>query len=186
MKKKKLLQMVICIVLLAVLLLVYFILRNHNEKPEENTDTAIQVLDVAASDITSICFRVEDQEEIFALKDGIWKLEKDESFEVDGDKLNSLILVLTGMTADRKLEAVPDIGEYGLNQPVQTAVLTDKNGNTHTIYWGSSNASTGVDYIYLDNQTDIVYTVSYSVLESFSETLENYKKQEAAEEEGED
>lgn len=178
MKKKKLLPLVFCILLLVALLLVYFILRDYNKETAENTDSVIQVLDVAASDITSIHFSVEDREETFALKDDIWKLEKNESFEVDGDKLNSLILAITGMTADRKLEEVTDIGEYGLDQPVQTAVLTDKNGNTHTIYWGKSNTSTNSDYIYLDDQPDIVYTVSYSVLESFGKTLEDYKKQE--------
>ena len=178
MKKKKLLPLALYVVLLVALLLVYFVLRNHNETAEEDTDTVIQVLDVAASDVTSISFKIEEQEETFILKDNIWKLEKDESFEVDGDKLDSLVSAITGMTAIRKLEEVTDIGEYGLDQPVQTAVLTEQNGNTHTVYWGSSNASTSADYIYLDNQTDIVYTISYSVLESFSEDLENYREQE--------
>lgn len=180
MKKKKLLPLVFCILLLFLLLVVYFILRNHNEEAEkaENEASVIQVLNVVADDITSISFTVAGQEETFTLTDDVWKLEGDDAFEVNEDEIDNLISSITGMTADRKLEEVADIGEYGLDQPVQTAVLTDKDGNTYTVYWGNSNASTSDDYIYINDQTDIVYTVSYSVLESFCETLEDYRKQE--------
>lgn len=180
MKKKKLFPLVFCILLLFLLLVVYFILKNHNEEAEkaENENSMIQVLNVAADDVASISFMVAGEKKNFTLTDGIWKLEGNEAFEVNEDEINNLISSITGMTAYRKLEEVTDIGEYGLNQPVQTAVLTDKDGNTYTVCWGNSNASTGNDYIYINDQTDIVYTVSYSVLESFSETLEDYRKQE--------
>lgn len=180
MKKKKWMPLLVCVILLVVLFIVYFMLKNQNAKleEEENADTSIQVLDLTTEDIVSIRFKLDGKEETFTLQDETWILESDNSFEVDGDVLDSLIATITGMTADRKLEAVTDLSEYGLDNPVQTAVLTDKDGNDYTIYWGDANSVTGDDYIYINKQTDIVYTVSYSVAESLNATLEEYRKQE--------
>lgn len=180
MKKKKWMPLVVCAVLLVILFVVYFMLKNQNAKSEEeeNADTSIQVLNVATEDVVSIRFKLDGKEETFTLQDETWALESDNSFEVDGDALDSLIATITEMTADRKLEDVTDLSEYGLDEPVQTAVLTDKDGNTYTIYWGDSNSLTGDDYIYINDQTDTVYTVSYSVAESLNATLEEYRKQE--------
>lgn len=186
MKKKKWMPLVVCVVLLVILFAVYFILKNQNAKleEEENADTSIQVLNVAKEDVASIRFMLDGKEETFTLQDETWKLESDEAFEVDGDVLDSLVTAITEMTADRKLEEVTDLSEYGLDEPVQTAVLTDKDGNTYTVYWGDSNSMTGNDYIYINDENDVVYTVSYSVLESFKTTLEEYRKQEEETTEG--
>ena len=186
MKKKKWMPLVVCVVLLVILFVVYFILKNQNEKleEEENADTSIQVLNVAKEDVDSIRFMLDGKEETFTLQDETWKLESDETFEVDGDVLDSLVTAITEMTADRKLEEVTDLSEYGLDEPVQTAVLTDKDGNTYTVYWGDSNSMTSNDYIYINDENDVVYTVSYSVLESFKTTLEEYRKQEEETTEG--
>lgn len=180
MKKKKWMPLVVCAVLLVILFVVYFMLKNQNAKSEEeeNADTSIQVLNLATEDVVSIRFKLDGNEETFTLQDETWALESDNSFEADGDALDSLIATITEMTADRKLEDVTDLSEYGLDEPVQTAVLTDKDGNTYTIYWGDSNSLTGDDYIYINDQTDTVYTVSYSVAESLNATLEEYRKQE--------
>lgn len=186
MKKKKWMPLVVCVVLLVILFVVYFILKNQNEKleEEENADTSIQVLNVAKEDVDSIRFMLDGKEETFTLQDETWKLESDETFEVDGDVIDSLVTAITEMTADRKLEEVTDLSEYGLDEPVQTAVLTDKEGNTYTVYWGNSNSMTSNDYIYINDENDVVYTVSYSVLESFKTTLEEYRKQEEETTEG--
>lgn len=186
MKKKKWMPLVVCVVLLVILFVVYFILKNQNEKleEEENADTSIQVLNVAKEDVDSIRFMLDGKEETFTLQDETWKLESDETFEVDGDVIDSLVTAITEMTADRKLEEVTDLSEYGLDEPVQTAVLTDKEGNTYTVYWGDSNSMTSNDYIYINDENDVVYTVSYSVLESFKTTLEEYRKQEEETTEG--
>lgn len=180
MKKKKWFPLVACVILLALLLIVYFILQNQNQKTEEaeSADSAIQVLSVAKDDITSICFWLDGQEETFTLIDDTWILESDDSFDVDADTLSSLITSITDMTAERKLEEVTDLSEYGLDEPVQTVVLTDSEENTYTIYWGASNSMTNNDYIYINDQKDTVFTVSYSVLETFGTTLEDYRKEE--------
>ena len=189
MKKKKWLPMVLGILLLAGLLVVYFVLKNHNEAvlQEEEAASTIEIMEIAGEDVTSICFTLEGKEVTFVLEEDTWKLESDAAFKVDGSTVEALITAITSMTADRKLENVTDLAQYGLEQPLQKAVLKDASGNTCSVSWGNTNSSTGSDYIYLNEDTGTVYTVLSTIGQTFGTSLEDYQDvSEETQEETED
>lgn len=177
MKKKKWIPLIFCSILLIALLFIYMALQKHNAKVEEmeNAEAGVKVLDMDSTDIISVGFELEGEKVVFSLDEDNWKLESDESFDVNKSAVDELIADITEMTSDRVLTDVTELSEYGLEQPVQTLVLTDKEGNTETVYWGASNALTADDYLYVEGKNDTVYTVNSDVLQALSGTLEDFR-----------
>lgn len=185
MKKKKWVPILLCAVLLVALCAIYFGLVKHNQKVAEEEEAAatINVLNMTGDDVNALTFTLDGKEETFTLSEDKWVLESDASFNVAKETMDSLVTSIAEMTADRKLENVEDLTEYGLDNPVQKAVLTTTDGTTHTIYWGTSNSMTSTDYIYVDDQMDTIYTISSTVQSGMSQTLDYFEETTEASEE---
>lgn len=177
--KKKGLPLIIAIVCLFALCVGYVCLVKYNDKQEtaESEDT-ITVLNLKADDVGKIAYEIDGETVSFTKDDDKWTLDSDASFEVDADKVTSLISSITSMTATRKMEDVSDLSEYGLSAPGQTVTLTDTDGKETTICWGSNNATTGDDYVYCTEDDKTVYTVASSVQSSLSSSVEDYRATE--------
>ncbi len=175
--KKKGLPLLIGVVALALLTVLYVMLVRHNTETEEE-DTTVKVFDLDTGDVAAVRFTLDGEEETFTLKGDTWSLASDAAFEVDSSKMSTLLDTVTAMAATRTLDNVTDLSEYGLDEPVQTMVLTMADGTVYTICWGSSNDMTGDDYVYIKEKEDVVYTVDYSILDALGETLEDYRAQE--------
>ncbi len=177
--KKKGLPLLIGIVVLVFLTVAYVILVKHNtETVEEVEDTTVKMFDLENEDVAALQFTLDGKEETFTLESDTWSLASDAAFEVDSSKMSTLLDTVTGMAASRKLENVTDLSEYGLDEPVQTLVLTMADGTVYTICWGGTNDVTGDDYVYIKEKESIVYTVDYSVLEAVGESIEDYRTEE--------
>lgn len=175
--KKKGLPLLIGVVALALLTVLYVMLVKHNTETEEE-DTTVKVFDLDAGDVAAVRFTLDGEEETFTLEDDTWSLASDAAFEVDSSKMSTLLDTVTAMAATRTLDNVTDLSEYGLDEPVQTLVLTMAGGTVYTICWGSSNDITGDDYVYIKEKENVVYTVDYSILDALGETLEDYRAEE--------
>lgn len=177
--KKKGLPLLIGIVVLVFLTVAYVILVKHNtETVEEVEDTTVKMFDLENEDVATLRFTLDGKEETFTLEGDTWSLASDAAFEVDSSKMSTLLDTVTGMAASRKLENVTDLSEYGLDEPVQTLVLTMADGTVYTICWGGTNDVTGDDYVYIKEKESVVYTVDYSVLEALGESIEDYRTEE--------
>lgn len=174
--KKKGLPLLIGIVVLVFLTVAYVILVKHNTETVE--DTTVKMFDLENEDVAALQFTLDGKEETFTLESDTWSLASDAAFEVDSSKMSTLLDTVTGMAASRKLENVTDLSEYGLDEPVQTLVLTMADGTVYTICWGGTNDVTGDDYVYIKEKESIVYTVDYSVLEAVGESIEDYRTEE--------
>lgn len=177
--KNKGLPLLIGIVVLVFLTVAYVILVKHNtETVEEVEDTTVKMFDLENEDVATLRFTLDGKEETFTLEGDTWSLASDAAFEVDSSKMSTLLDTVTGMAASRKLENVTDLSEYGLDEPVQTLVLTMADGTVYTICWGGTNDVTGDDYVYIKEKESVVYTVDYSVLEALGESIEDYRTEE--------
>jgi hypothetical protein len=184
-KKRSGMTLILWVVFLILLALVYLFIVKSNEKREakEAAENAETVLDLSVSDVTAVEFTLEEQKVIFQLEADTWKLSGDDSFEVEATAVESVISTIAEMTSERTLEEVEDLSEYGLTNPNQTVTLTLQDGTAYHIYFGASNASTGNDYVYVDNDSTRVYTVDYSIAETFDGTLEDFRVEEETSEE---
>ena len=185
MKKHNWRNLILLVLLLISLIPVYYVISYNNQKNQEaeNETESKRILSMEMLDVASVQFTLDGEEVTFTKTDDGWKLEGDDSFEVEASVIENTISSVTDMTANREMTDVENLAEYGLEQPVQKVVLKDSDGITHNIYFGSSNDSTGDDYVYIGDDKTKVYTVAASVAQTFTGTLEDYR---VAEEDAED
>lgn len=131
---KKSTKLVSAVVVLAVLGGVYVGLNTYVSK-EEKTESSeeeskTEVFSVKTDDIKSLEFIVDKKEVTFEKKDDSWVkkddswVKKDETaFPVNQTTLDSAASAIKKVEADRVLEDVEDLTEYGLDSPSNTVTV---------------------------------------------------------------
>lgn len=155
----------------------YFALQGYNEnKSEQEAKEAEgeEILSIDSSAIAGLEFTVADTQVSFVQEDDVWKKSDDETFPVDESSVLAPLSQLAPLNAVRKLEDVADISEYGMDEPQNTIVLTDSDGNETEIVIGATNTGTGDDYVMINGDESVIYTVSSELRSAFSDDLYDY------------
>lgn len=173
MKKKRGLPIVAGAAALVILLGLYFLLKNYNDQSEqqesqEEEETGQEIAAVDEDTISSLSFGMSGEDVTWVQEDGTWSLSDDSNFPVDQEKIGNLTSQLVSVEATRILENVENLSEYGLDAPYKVIRVEETDGNSLTISVGNQNDSTGDCYIYLNDDTGTVYTVSGSLRTAFS------------------
>lgn len=174
---RKSVSMIVGIVALVGLTGAYLALKGYQTDQEEQEAEAAkgkEILMIDSSSLTGLEFTINGEQVSFIQKDDEWKKSDDETFPVDENYLLSPISELAPLYAVRKLEEVSDISEYGMNEPQNTIRLTDTNGNQTEIMIGAANSGTGDDYVMLNGDESVIYTVSSDLRSAFSDDLYDY------------
>ena len=178
---KKSTKLVSAVVVLAVLGGVYVGLNTYVTK-EESTESSeeeskTEVYSVKTDDIKSLEFIIDKKDTVFEKKDDSW-VKKDETvFPVNQTTLDSAASALEKVEADRVLENVDDLTEYGLDSPSNSVTVTTDDGTTK-FNIGDENTSTNQYYIAKDDEDSTVYVVSSSIVTPFMNSLYDYAQGE--------
>ncbi|MCD7840835.1 MAG: DUF4340 domain-containing protein [Lachnospiraceae bacterium] len=182
MKKNKSFKLIAGVVVIAVLGGVYYGLTVYNEKTEEAEEEAAAgetILEVDTSALTAVTYTIDGEQVSFSLQDDdTWQKDDDETFPVDSSALLAPLDEAAELKSVRTLTEVEDISEYGLDEPQNTITLTDEDGTETIITIGDNNASTGNDYLMLNEDETTIYTVSTDLSSAFSDDLYDYAESE--------
>ena len=159
-KKSKWNRMIYLAVIFALLLLLYLFLKNRNEKAEDAESSGMDVIQMDTSSIVNFSFKIGDNFAEFSKDGDEWKNQEDSEFPVDQEAVETLLNDLLSFTAERKLEDVDGLSEYGLEEPSNTIRLTDESGTETEILVGSRNQSTGDYYVSLAEAPNTVYVTA--------------------------
>lgn len=172
--------------------------QEQKEAEAEEEEESVTVFSASSDDIQSLGFLVDDTETTFE-KDGDTWIKKDETdFPVDQTTLDNAASAIVSVDADRVLEDVEDLAEYGLEEPSnqiyivsQTEADTEetdpeesdtKEESTEAVttvfYVGDENQSTGQYYVRKDDDKKTVYLVDSSYVEPFAKSLYDYAQME--------
>lgn len=176
MKKRKVVNLIILLAVLILLAVAYFLLRNHNQAEEEaeKSEETSEIVSVDVDNIESISFTISGENEVFMKNEDSWTLESDTNFPVKADQMTVLTDALASVTANRTLEHVNDLSEYGLDNPENIIQIKMKDDKNVKIAVGSSNESTGDCYVYLNDDKNTVYTTDSDLSTVFAGSLMNY------------
>ncbi|MCC8051490.1 MAG: DUF4340 domain-containing protein [Clostridiales bacterium] len=182
MKNNKSFKLIAGVVVIAVLGGVYYGLTVYNKKTEEAEEEAAAgetILEVDTSALTAVTYTIDGEQVSFSLQDdGTWQKDDDETFPVDSSALLAPLDEASALKSVRTLTEVEDISEYGLDEPQNTITLTDEDGTETVITIGDNNASTGNDYLMLNEDETTIYTVSTDLSSAFSDDLYDYAESE--------
>ena len=179
---KKSTKLVSAVVVLAVLGGVYVGLNTYvskEEKTESSSDeeSKTEVFSVKTDDIKSLGFIVDKKAVTFEKKDDSWVKEDETDFPVNQTTLDSAASAIETVEADRVLEDVEDLTEYGLDSPSNT-ITVDTDDGTTKFNIGDENTSTNQYYISKDDDDSTVYVVAADTVSPFMNSLYDYAQGE--------
>lgn len=188
--KRQRVQILVLAVALLALAGVFLGVRYYNQvqakKPAEEEEEVITVIDLAEEDVRVMSYTCEGETITFELEGDTWYDAEDHSLKLRQYMLSAMAGEVAPLTAERKIENVTDLEQYGLTQP-QTAVTVETTGGSYTWYIGDKNTVTGDYYVRLSDD-DTVYTVSADVVSKFQRPVDELLEDEepASEETGGD
>ena len=179
---KKSTKLVSAVVVLAVLGGVYAGLNTYVSKEEKTESSSeeeskTEVFFVKTDDIKSLGFIVDKKAVTFEKKDDSWVKEDETAFPVNQTTLDSAASAIETVEADRVLEDVEDLTEYGLDSPSNT-VTVDTDDGTTKFNIGDENTSTNQYYISKDDDDSTVYVVAADTVSPFMNSLYDYAQGE--------
>ena len=179
---KKSTKLVSAVVVLAVLGGVYVGLNTYVSKEEKaesssEEESKTEVFSVKTDDIKSLEFIVDKKEVTFEKKDDSWVKKDETAFPVNQTTLDSAASAIETVEADRVLEDVENLAEYGLDSPSNTVIVDTADGTTK-LNIGDENTSTNQYYISRDDDDSTVYVVAADTVSPFMDSLYDYAQGE--------
>ena len=179
---KKSTKLVSAVVVLAVLGGVYVGLNTYVSKEEQTESSSeeenkTKVFSVKTEDIKSLEFIVDKKKTTFEKKDDSWVKKDETDFPVNQTTLDSAASAIETVEADRVLENVDNLTEYGLDSPSNTITVDTSDGTTK-FNIGDENTSTNQYYITKDDDDSTVYVVAASTVTPFMDSLYDYAQGE--------
>ena len=179
---KKSTKLVSAVVVLAVLGGVYVGLNTYVSKEEKaesssEEESKTEVFSVKTDDIKSLEFIVDKKEVTFEKKDDSWVKKDETAFPVNQTTLDSAASAIETVEADRVLEDVENLAEYGLDSPSNTVTVDTADGTTK-LNIGDENTSTNQYYISRADDDSTVYVVAADTVSPFMNSLYDYAQGE--------
>ena len=177
-KKKhgKIVGLAVLIVLVLALLLVYRALIEQQKNTPADTDTGdtdvIMLIDRKASEIAALTYSRGETEYAFTCHSttGRWSYNAEPDFPLDQNPVSAMAAAVAAVGVYRDLGE--DSGAYGFDAPALTVSVTYTDGAVHRYAVGDLNSATGNRYL-KDLDTRFVYTISPSLLDYFTYTVED-------------
>lgn len=176
MKKQKWKKLLLAVTVLVLLLAVYLVLQKWNQTQEETAETetaAEQVMSAASDEIEKLMIQRESGSLAFVKSEDGWRYEEDADFPLNQDILDGAAANLEEVTANRRLEDVAELSEYGLDSPAVQVTVKKTDGTEVTLQIGNRNSSTGDYYAKLAGE-DTVYTIGSTAASAFDKELYDF------------
>ena len=176
--KNKTVKLILAVIVLGVLTGGYFGVKSYvadqetaeEEKEEEKTD----VFETETSNIKSLKFMIEEKEVTFLKENDLWVKDDEKDFPVNQDTLDSAASSVSSVEAERVLEDVEDLSEYGLDVPNNTITISSEDGERTVLRIGMKNDSTSQYYVGKDDDKNTVYVVAEATVSPFMNSLYDY------------
>lgn len=178
--KKKGVTLITGVLCIGCLFCAYGLLKTENAKneAEEEAEANKPILELNTENPASLRFNIGGNDVEFVYAEDTWTKNDDKTFPVNGDAIKDVLTDLAAVSAVRTLEDVEDTSEYGFEEPQNTFVYTDGDGNTTTLTIGANNESTGDDYLLVDDGEKHLYTISTTLRSSISTDIYDYASSE--------
>lgn len=181
--KKKSVRLLSSVIVLALLGGAYAGVRiyvDNQEKKEAEAEEAenedITLFSASADSLETIEFLIDEKVVDFdydSEKD-IWTKRDEADFPVSQDKLSEVAGAISGINADRVLENVENLTEYGLDTPENTIKVTTTTEEEITLRVGDENEGISQYYVSVDDDDTKVYMVASALIEPFMGGLYDY------------
>lgn len=168
-KKKRQLRLLLLLLAVAVALFVAAFCWNRWQTAQEEAEAEAAVIHVdLVEEPTKLRYSNGTDTITFEKSGESWVSAEETDFPVNSDTVDTFVDTLTSLTAEREISVKDDLSAYGLEKPKQWVELTDKEGNSATLYLGSAS---GELYYAQKKDGETIYTISSDVQSQLSQDL---------------
>lgn len=185
MKRAK--RIIALLALLCVVLAANVVIRKIGESGEDAVSEekgAFILTEYEIDDVSAFEWSKGEDKLAFALTGGVWQYPSDAYFPVNQDSAQALADAAMDITADRKIENIESLSDYGLASPAFTLRISFSDGSDITYSMGDQTPFQDGYYVSVSGQADVVYVVGEDFSPDFSLTLYDYAKAETLPETG--
>ena len=157
---KRGLKLFLMLCLTAVVAGGWFLFQGTHEKeiPQESSGS-FRLSDGTLDELKGVSWTTEERTWNFKHKDGTWETE-DSTGQVDQEKIQDLAEKLVSLQANRKIENVDSLEEYGLDDPEITVTAEWQGGGSTAYSMGEETPFKDGYYLLMSTQKDTVYTIA--------------------------
>ena len=176
--KKQLRTLILLVVAVAVLAGAYFAIRGIQARRQAEEEQAAQddVQYLYEPDtIATLVLTNSSGTYAYDYSDfkGTWTYHDDAAYELDKESLDKFANELMQSRILRTLEITDGLDAYGLENPAYVMELTDAEGGSCTLYFGSQSGD-GENYYVMRNDDGVIYNVSTNLYLYLDNTVLNY------------
>ncbi|MBZ4665040.1 DUF4340 domain-containing protein [Mahella sp.] len=166
-------NVIILVVVLALLAGTYAYLTRRPQQAEQDSES-VEISKLNKDDIVKMTLERKDGSLTFVKKDDKWVAEGNESIALNQTAVDDLAYTFASLYAEQVVEEDPqDLAQYGLKEPVVTAMATLKDNTVKTLYLGNKTP-TGTYYLMAEGDPK-VYEVWMNHGEHLSYTLNDVR-----------
>ena len=145
-------------------------LMKKNVKTVGETKGNIALTTHTAEELAGLSWTMDDTAYSFHHDESTWKTTDEPEWPVKQDRVQELADQLIRLQANRKLEAVENVAEYGLDKPAFSITASWKDGSSTTYSMGDATPFADGFYLGVSGQDKVVYTVATSLKTVFGKT----------------
>ena len=158
MKRGLILSLMLC--LAAVLAGGWFLFQGtHEKKTQQESSGNFRLADGTLEELKGVSLTTDDQTWEFTRKDGVWETEGNTG-QVDQAAVQGLAEKLVSLQANRKIENIDSLEEYGLDDPEITVTAEWQGGECTAYSMGEETPFKDGYYLLMSTQKDTVYTIA--------------------------
>ena len=172
--------MVLLLCVLAVMIGGYFGVQqlNRTESVLETADS-FDLTAKAIGDLTGLSWTKDETVYSFVYNNDTWSTVDQPAWPVLQSSIQTMAENLISLQANRKLENVKNLADYGLESPAFTVTASWKDGTQTTYNMGDATPFADGYYLSISGQDGIIYTIVSSLLYTFNKTQKDLTAKEA-------
>ena len=176
-RSKKLIALLAVLILLTTATLMANIITPKDDTGSTTTpaDTTFTLLTIDPDMVSSLSWTHEDETLNFTCTEDVWSYADDSSFPLDSSYISSMLSSISNIEASKKIEAVDDLSQYGLDSPECSIWVGFEDGYEMLI--GNETAIDGLRYFSIGDGN--VYLIEDTILDTFSYGLYDLLQKES-------
>ena len=183
---KKSVKLIILLVTLAIAAGGYVLLQHSNEQAAVSEASGqFPLTEKTADDVTGLSWIYKDVQFTFAKQEDTWVNSLNAAYPVSQSQLETLAKVIPDLTADRQLESVTSLADYGLEEPDFTILVQYSDGTEVSYQLGSATPFADGYYTYRTDDPDHLYIISTKFSTKFARTMTELAEKETIPDAGE-
>ena len=139
------------------------------ERKKTVTESA-GAFDLAAGtleDLAGVSWTDDEQTWKYTRRDGVWEADSGNGPAAEAEDARELAEQLVNLQANRKIENISSLADYGLDDPVITVTAEWRNGGRTAYRMGEQTPFEDGYYLAVSTQQDTVYTIASPLMTDY-------------------